>query len=546
MMVAALSSLAGCASLGKSRSSPVKAGLTPRREAQPPVVMASQSKRDTALPFRPLSHRRGAAPLDEVARGTRVVPASAPLSPLPAEIVPTPAPVAASAPSAPRSLPIDLPTALRLANADNLQVAVAREQVRQALTRVAAANVLWLPTIRGGVNYNRHDGSIQNINGTQINTSRAAVYAGLGGGVFGAGVPLLPGVYVNFNLADALFQPLAARQFTQSQRRAAAAVTNDTLLNVAQIYLELLRAHQDYEIARGIAEQTERLAQITADYARTGEGLQSDADRLHVELTIRKNDVLRADEARQVAATRLAQLLHLDPTLDLRPLEPVAVPIDLVPETEGVRELVIRGLSARPELSESRWLVSEAVSRLQRERWAPLVPSVLLGTSYGAMGAGVSPSMAPAVGRLDFDAIAYWEMHGLGLGDRAARQSASSVVRQARLRQIAAMDLVAREITEAYAQSRARRQQIEIAREGVEAALRSYERNLARIQEAKGLPLEVLQSVQALAIARREYLRTITDYNLAQFSLHRALGWPVTAQNVIPARNAVRQPHGKP
>lgn len=462
------------------------------------------------------------------------------------ETVPAPPPVAPTEPGAADNLPIDLPTALRLANADNLQVAVAREQVRQALARVAAANVLWLPSIRGGVNYNRHDGSIQDVAGGQFNTSRSAIYSGLGAGVFGAGAPLVPGVYANFNLADALFQPLAARQFTQSQRRAAAAVTNDTLLSVAQIYLELLRAHQDYEIARGIAEQTQRLAQLTADYAQTGEGLQSDADRLHVELTLRKNDVFRADEARQVAATRLAQLLHLDPTLDLRPVEPAVVPIDLVPETAGVRELVIRGLSARPELSESRWLVSEAVSRLQRERWAPLVPSVLLGTSYGAMGAGVSPSMAPAVGRLDFDAIAYWEMRGLGLGDRAARQSASSVVRQARLRQIAAMDLVAREITEAYAQSRARRRQIEIAREGVEAALRSYERNLARIQEAKGLPIEVLQSVQALAIARREYLRTITDYNLAQFSLHRALGWPITAQNVIPARNTVSQPNGKP
>jgi outer membrane protein TolC len=422
-------------------------------------------------------------------------------------------------------MPIDLPTALRLADADNPQVAVAREQIRQALARVAAADVLWLPAIRTGVNYNRHDGSIQAVQGNQFNTSRSAVYAGLGAGVFGAGAPLLPGVYANFNLADAFFQPLAARQFTQAQRRAAAAVRNDTLLSVAQIYLELLRAGQDQEIARGIEELIQRVAQLTADYARTGEGLQSDADRLHVELTLRKNDVFRAEESRQVAAARLAQLLHLDPTLDLRPVEPVAAPIDLVSDEGSVRDLVVQGLSARPELSESRALVSEAISRLRRERYAPLVPSVLLGTSYGAMGAGISPSMAPAVGRLDFDAVAYWELRGMGLGDRAARQSSGSVVRQAQLRQIATMDLVAREITEAYAQSRARRKQIGIAREGVEAALQSHDLNMARIEHGKGLPIEVLQSVQALALARREYLRTVIDYNLAQFALHRALGW---------------------
>jgi outer membrane protein TolC len=134
--------------------------------------------------------------------------------------------------------------------------------------------------------------------------------------------------------------------------------------------------------------------------------------------------------------------------------------------------------------------------------------------------------MAPAVGRLDFDAVAYWEMRSLGLGDRAARQNAGSALRQAQLRQVATMDLVAREITEAVAQSRTSRKQIEIAREGVEAALHSYERNVARIEEGKGLPIEVMQAVQALSIARREYLRTVIEYNVAQFTLCRALGWP--------------------
>jgi outer membrane protein TolC len=149
-----------------------------------------------------------------------------------------------------------------------------------------------------------------------------------------------------------------------------------------------------------------------------------------------------------------------------------------------------------------------------------------LGTSYGAMGAGFSGSMAPTTARLDLDAVAYWQLRGLGLGDRAAQDDAQSVVRQAQLRQVALMDQVAREITEAYSQSQARKQQIAIAREGVRAAVNSHRRNLERIEQAKGLPIEVLQSVQALALARREYLRTLIDYDLAQFSLYRALGWP--------------------
>ena len=108
-----------------------------------------------------------------------------------------------------------------------------------ALARVDAAKALWLPSIRGGTNYNRHDGSIQDVRGFQFNTTRSALYAGLGSGVYGAGTPLFPGLYANFHLADALFLPLAARQFASSRDRAAAAETNDTLLQVSLGYFEL-------------------------------------------------------------------------------------------------------------------------------------------------------------------------------------------------------------------------------------------------------------------------------------------------------------------
>jgi outer membrane protein TolC len=88
------------------------------------------------------------------------------------------------------------------------------------------------------------------------------------------------------------------------------------------------------------------------------------------------------------------------------------------------------------------------------------------------------------------------------------------------------LDRIAREVVEAHAQVQSRQRQLQIAEEGVQVALESYQHNRERIQDARGLPIEVLQSIQALTQARREYLRVVTDYNLAQFSLHRALGWP--------------------
>ena len=119
------------------------------------------------------------------------------------------------------------------------------------------------------------------------------------------------------------------------------------------------------------------------------------------------------------------------------------------------------------------------------------------------------------------------ELRNLGLGEAAARQGARSRLEQAKLRQIQLMDRVAREIVESHAQSESLRGQIAVAQSGIAAATDSYRRNVERIRGGQGLPIEVLQSIQALDLSRREYLRAVTDYSEAQFRLYRALGWPI-------------------
>jgi outer membrane protein TolC len=423
--------------------------------------------------------------------------------------------------------PIDLPTALQLADANNLQVAFAREQISIAIAQVDRANALWLPSVRGGLNYNRHEGAIQRVEGAQIQNSRGAFYAGLGAGGYGASSPQVPGLYSNFSLTDALFQPLAARQFAGSRAQAAAATTNDTLLEVALGYLELLRAGEDLAISQLSREDTRQLFEITKAYAETGEGLAADANRTRAELALRTNEAQRSQEAQRVASARLAQVLRLDPSVMLEPADAIIAPIDLVVPGAPLCELVAQGLTSRPELAENRLLAAEAVVRLRRERMAVLLPSIVMAASYGGMGAGVNEQLAPFHDRLDLDAIAYWEMRNFGFGEAAARRGAQANVRATRFRQLAVMDQVAREVVEAHAQVQSRKAQMTTARMGVEAAAASYQQNLERVRQSQGLPIEALQSIQALTQARRELLRTVIEYNSAQFSLYRALGWPL-------------------
>ena len=65
--------------------------------------------------------------------------------------------------------PIDLPGALRLAGARDLDIAIARERVCQSLAELEQARVLWLPSLYVGPNWIRHDGQVQTVQG-QVQT----------------------------------------------------------------------------------------------------------------------------------------------------------------------------------------------------------------------------------------------------------------------------------------------------------------------------------------------------------------------------------------
>jgi outer membrane protein TolC len=409
----------------------------------------------------------------------------------------------------------------------NPQVGFATQRYAEAYARLIAARVLWLPSINAGLGWNNHSGPLQDTQGLVRPISRSSLTAGLGVQTIGAGSPVVPGLFANFHSADAIFQPKVANRAAAARDAAVRTTINDLLLDTALAYLDLLRAYQLHAITVDIRYRADELAQATADFARTGEGTEADADRAATELSIRQNEVVRAEEEIQVASARVVELLNDNPNVALRPMEPAIAPVELVPLDMPLQSLLPTGLTNRPELSEAGHLVGEAVHRYRLEKTSPWLPNVLMGTSYAAFGGAQGSQIANTGGRYDLDAIAYWQVRGLGVGEYAARREARARYDQTRFEQVRKMNEVAREIVQAHAQVQARHRQIAISQQAVERATASFDRNLLRVRDLKGLPIETLQSIQALDQARREYLRALVDYNAAQFRLQRALGWPV-------------------
>lgn len=424
-----------------------------------------------------------------------------------------------------RTYTLSLSGVLDLADTKNPNVMLARERINEAYARVDRAEALWLPSLRAGLNYNHHEGAIQDVAGNVFNTTRSSLYGGFGANAVGAGSPAVPGLVAQFHLTDAMFQPRAASHQAASRQFNAAAIRNDTLRDTAVAYLELVRAEHAIGIAQEALGNTEQLAELTNQYAEAGEGLQSDHQRLEAEVALRRDRAVSAQEDHQVAIARLAQLLHSDPASTILSAEPVVAPLSLISMDHEAAELVSLGLSRRPELAEQQHLVCEAVEKLKREKYAPLIPSVLLGVSYGGLGGSIGSSIQNTSDRVDADAVAFWEVRNFGAGERAARDEAQSVLRQSQYRQLALLDRIAREVTEAHSQVIQRSQRIEVTRVAIQSAEKSYALNRQRIENKQGLPIEVLQSIQALATARQSYLNAVMDFNIAQFHLCRAVGW---------------------
>jgi len=424
-----------------------------------------------------------------------------------------------------RRYPLDLPTALRLAHAQNPQILFARERIAEATARMDQARALLLPTLSVGASFNQHEGPLQETGGSVTEVSRNAGYAGLGAGAVGAGTVSVPGVSVSSDLADAIFLPLAARQGLRAAEAESRAATNNVLLRAAIGYFELIRAKAGLAIAEESLRNAEDLARLTEDYSRAGEGLASDAERAAVERSLRGKDVEEAREALKVRSLELAELLRLDPLVDLDPLDAI-VPLILVAEDRQFEELVRTAQEGRPEVEQSQALVNQADENWSLAKYGPLFPNLRLGFSAGAFGGGPGGGLGGDDVRSDFDAMVFWELRNLGLGDLARARERRAQYHEALETRTSVLDRVASEVGRAQARITSRRKKITLAEEAVTRALRSFELNRARIRGKQGLPIEALQAIQSLALARNEYLGAVIEYDEAQFQLYTALGQP--------------------
>lgn len=452
---------------------------------------------------------------------------------------------------------IDLGNALRLGGVANPRILLARQRVVEAvaLRQFAAAQIL--PSLHLGASYDDHAGNLQQSSGNILRLDRNNVFFGFGANAIAAGTVNIPGVFWMGNPSEGIFGLLTARQLVEARRFASRAVENEMLRQIGITYTELLRAEGRRAVARRLVEEARGVEKITADFTKVGQGKKADLDRATTERQEREAVLLLNQGETLIVSARLAELLNLSPTTRLRAVDDKVVPSQLVPCTKPLPELLAIAVLNRPELQEWQALIRQAMLSLQGAKVLPFSPNLIIGFSYGGE-AGGSNLVAEPVGtsnfakgqprfgmtaeRADFDAIAYWMLENLALGNKARIDFARARLGTTQLRFLEQLNRVRAQVANAYARSHARFAQIALTEEAVLESMKTFAADEEAVRNLKGLPIELLQSLRLLARARFAYLDAIVDYNEAEIDLFVALGQPPPEMLAQPVPTAVPPP----
>ncbi len=407
--------------------------------------------------------------------------------------------------------PIDLPTVLRLANAQNLDIQMARERLNEAKANHESAVELFLPWISPGAAYRRHVGRIQAVDGSVFDADKQAYAVG---GTLTA----------QLELGDAIYKSLAAKQLVNAADYGLESQRQDSTLAAAQGYYDLAKA-------KAIVNVIQEALGISQDYQRqlhdaVGAGIAFKGDELRVQTQTERHQIAlrQALEQQRVAAARLAQILHLDSSVEMVPQDTDLVPLTLVDTNAPLDSLLQQAFRSRPELKQSKALVTAARDAQNGAVYGPLIPSVGAQTFGGGLGGGKNGSTGNFGQSEDYFVGLGWRIGPGGLFDFGRVQASKARLETAKLGGEKLRDEIIRQVVEGHARAQSLLDQLGTTKQNLATASETLRLTRQRKQFGVGAVLEDIQAQQELTRARSDYLNAVAEFNKAQYYLLKGLG----------------------
>jgi len=196
--------------------------------------------------------------------------------------------------------PIDLLTALSLAGANDLEIRIMRETLREAMAEERLANVQFLPDVFVFGDFYKHEGRIQGTIGDLPRASKQSLYTGIG----------LSWVY-DFN--QQRYERLAKQQVRGAREQELRATRESRLHRAANLYFRLLGAEARAEVAEEATRRGKALVDYQQNLLNRGKGLEADLRRAEAFHAGLKQRSVRAKAELEKTSIELATILKIDP-----------------------------------------------------------------------------------------------------------------------------------------------------------------------------------------------------------------------------------------
>ena len=257
-----------------------------------------------------------------------------------------------------------------------------------------------------------------------------------------------------------------------------------------------------------------------------GAGVAFKGDELRVQVqTERYQLALRQGlEQQRVAAARLAQILHLDSSVELVPQDGELVPLTLVETNTPLDSLVQQGLRLRPELKQSQALLTAANDAKNGAVYGPLIPSLGAQAFGGGLGGGKNNSTGHFGQSEDYFVSLGWRIGPGGLFDFGRVHANKARLETAKLSGEKVRDEIIRQVVESHTRVQSLLDQLATAKQDLATTSETLRLTRERKQFGVGVVLEDIQAQQELTRARADYLNAIADFNKAQYALLKAIG----------------------
>jgi len=286
-------------------------------------------------------------------------------------------------------------------------------------------------------------------------------------------------------------------------------------LAVAASYLLVVTAESQVEAAAAELKTAEALNQLAEDREAAGLSPNVDTLRARVELQVRRQNLIQANNNLAKQRITLLRVLGLPVHQQIRLVSRVPYkPLPAISEDLALQ----RALAARPDYLAADQQV-KAAELQKKAAQAQRLPSLGISGDYGALG--TRPN----------NAFSTWTVNaGLKIplfeGGRieADIRQADAFLQQRRAQRDDLKGRIEQDVADAILDVTAAAEQVEVARATLDYAQQTLTQSQDRFSAGVTNNIEVVQAQEALASANQQYISSLYSHNIAKVLLARSMG----------------------